>query len=71
MIRRGPHTTLAFVAILAAIFLWANTLVPKSGNTGAAKRPAPPLDLTDDGFVVGGADFKAAPVAGNDTVVSP
>jgi hypothetical protein len=56
---------------LAAIFRWANTLVPKPGNTGAAKRPAPALDLTDDGFVVGAADFKAAPVAGNDTVVSP
>jgi hypothetical protein len=38
---------------------------------GTATRPAPPLDLTDNGFVLGGADFKAAPVAGNDTVVSP
>jgi hypothetical protein len=33
MIRRGPTITLAAVAVLAGIFLWANTLVPKSGET--------------------------------------
>lgn len=38
---------------------------------GTAQRPAPPLDLADGNFVLGGAAFKAAPVAGNDTVVSP
>ena len=33
MIRRGPLITLASVVVLAGIFLWANTLVPKSGGT--------------------------------------
>ena len=40
MIRRGPLITLAAVAILAGIFLWANTLVPKSGGT-AEGAPSP------------------------------
>ena len=41
MISRGPLITLASVAILAGIFLWANTLVPKSGGTaGGAPAPA-------------------------------
>ncbi len=34
MIRRGPLITLASVAVLAGIFLWANTLVPKSAAEG-------------------------------------
>ena len=40
MIRRGPLLTLAAVAVLAGIFLWANTLVPKSGGT-AEGTPSP------------------------------
>jgi hypothetical protein len=40
MIRRGPLLTLAAVAVLAGIFLWANTLVPKSGLT-AEGTPSP------------------------------
>jgi hypothetical protein len=39
--------------------------------TGSTKRPAPPLDLSDDTFTLDGASFKAAPVAGNAAVVSP
>jgi len=44
MIRRGPLITLAAVAVLAGIFLWANTLVPKSDATteGAPSAPASP-----------------------------
>ncbi len=38
---------------------------------GTAKSPAPPLDLGNDSFVLGGATFTAAPVAGDDTVVTP
>ncbi len=38
---------------------------------GATKYPAPLLDLSNGSFTLGGASFKAAPVAGNDTVVSP
>ena len=38
---------------------------------GATKHPAPPLDLSNNSFTVGGASFKATPVAGKDTVVSP
>jgi hypothetical protein len=38
---------------------------------GAAKLPAPPLDLSDGGFTIDGASFTAALVAGKDTVVSP
>ena len=38
---------------------------------GATKYPAPPLDLANGSFTLGGASFKAAPVAGNETVVSP
>ena len=38
---------------------------------GATKYPAPPLDLANGSFTLGGASFKATPVAGNDTVVSP
>jgi hypothetical protein len=38
---------------------------------GTAKLPAPPLDLSDNGFTIGGASFTAALVAGKDTVVSP
>ncbi len=40
MISRGPLITLASVVILGGIFLWANTLVPKSGGT-AAGTPSP------------------------------
>ena len=40
MIRRGPLITLAAVAVLAGIFLWANTLVPKSGGS-AEGAPSP------------------------------
>ena len=40
MTRRGPLITLAAVAVLAGIFLWANTLVPKSGGT-AEGAPSP------------------------------
>jgi len=38
---------------------------------GATKYPAPPLDLANGSFTLGGASFKADPVAGNETVVSP
>ena len=38
---------------------------------GTTKYPAPPLDLSNDSFTLGGASFTAAPVAGKDTVVSP
>jgi hypothetical protein len=38
---------------------------------GTARLPAPPLDLSDNGFTLDGASFTATPVAGNDTVVSP
>jgi len=38
---------------------------------GATKYPAPLLDLASGSFTLGGASFKAAPVAGSDTVVSP
>ena len=40
MIRRGPLITLAAVVVLAGIFLWANTLVPKS-DVGAESAPSP------------------------------
>jgi len=41
MIRRGPLITLAAVVVLAAIFLWANTLVPKSeGSAEGAPSPS-------------------------------
>ena len=45
MIRRGPLLTLAAVAILAGIFLWANTLVPKSGGT-AEGTPSPAASVS-------------------------
>ncbi len=38
---------------------------------GVTKYPAPLLDLANGSFTLGGASFKAAPVAGNETVVSP
>ena len=38
---------------------------------GTTKYPAPLLDLANGSFTLGGASFKAAPVAGNETVVSP
>jgi hypothetical protein len=38
---------------------------------GTATLPAPPLDLSDNGFTIDGASFSAALVAGKDTVVSP
>ena len=38
---------------------------------GATRYPAPPLDLANGSFTLGGASFKATRVAGNDTVVSP
>jgi hypothetical protein len=37
---------------------------------GTTKYPAPPLDLSNNTFTLGGATFTAAPVAGNQTVVS-
>jgi len=40
MIRRGPLITLAAVVVLAGIFLWANTLVPKSEGS-AEGTPSP------------------------------
>jgi hypothetical protein len=40
MSRRGPLITLAAVAVLAGIFLWANTLVPKPGAAAGAPAPA-------------------------------
>ena len=40
MTRRGPLVTLGAVLVLAVIFLWANTLVPKPASTAAAV-PAP------------------------------
>jgi hypothetical protein len=38
---------------------------------GGARHPAPPLNLGNDGFTLGGASFRAAPVVGDATVVSP
>jgi hypothetical protein len=38
---------------------------------GTADLPAPPLDLSDGGFSLGGASFTADRVSGNETVVSP
>jgi hypothetical protein len=38
---------------------------------GATRYAAPPLDLSDDSFTLSGTGFRAAPVAGNQTVVSP
>jgi hypothetical protein len=38
---------------------------------GTTKYPAPPLDLANGSFTLRGGSFKATPVAGNDTVVSP
>src|SRR5580692_795152 len=38
---------------------------------GTARSPAPPLDLNDLSFTLGGTSFRAAPVAGNQTVVIP
>ena len=38
---------------------------------GTTKYPAPPLDLANGSFTLNGASFKATPVAGNETVVSP
>ena len=38
---------------------------------GSTREPAPPLDLSNDEFTLGGASFTAAPVAGNETVVIP
>jgi len=45
MIRRGPLITLAAVAVLVGIFLWANTLVPKSGST-AEGAPSPSVSAS-------------------------
>ena len=38
---------------------------------GNAKTPAPALNLSDGSFTLDGTSFKAAPVAGNETVVLP
>ena len=38
---------------------------------GSAKTPAPSLNLSDGSFTLDGTSFKAAPVAGNETVVLP
>jgi hypothetical protein len=38
---------------------------------GQARHPAPPLNLSNGSFTLDGGSFKAAPVAGQDTVVSP
>ena len=38
---------------------------------GQARHPAPPLNLGTNSFTLDGGSFKAAPVAGQDTVVSP
>jgi hypothetical protein len=38
---------------------------------GNAKTPAPSLNLSDGSFTLDGTSFKAAPVAGNETVVLP
>ena len=38
---------------------------------GPTKYAAPPLDLSDDSFTLGGASYTASVVAGNQTVVSP
>jgi hypothetical protein len=40
MTRRGPVVTLGAVIVLALIFLWANTLVPKTGGAAASAPPA-------------------------------
>jgi hypothetical protein len=38
---------------------------------GTTKYPAPPLNLSNNSFTLDGSSFTAAPVAGQDTVVSP
>lgn len=38
---------------------------------GSARTPAPPLNLGNGSFTLDGTSFKAAPVAGNETVVLP
>jgi hypothetical protein len=38
---------------------------------GGASHPAPPLDLSNGRFTVGGVSFMATSIAGTDTVVSP
>jgi hypothetical protein len=38
---------------------------------GTTKYPAPPLDLSNKSFTLDGSSFTAAPVDGQDTVVSP
>jgi hypothetical protein len=38
---------------------------------GATRYAAPPLDLSDNRFTLGGTSFRASPVAGDQTVVSP
>jgi hypothetical protein len=42
MTRRGPLVTLGTVVVLALIFLWANTLVPKAGSAVASARATSP-----------------------------
>jgi len=58
---------------LATRIGWA--VLPDGAQAGVAvaggtKHPAPPLDLSNDSFTVGGTSFKASPVAGTQTVVT-
>jgi hypothetical protein len=59
---------------LATRIGWA--VLPDGAQAGVAvagttDRPAPALNLTTFTFTEGGSSFRAAPVAGDDTVVSP
>jgi hypothetical protein len=62
MIRRGPIITLVAVAVLAAIFLWANTLVPKPGNTAGSTPATPAADLSHALFAGRGSGDQAVVV---------
>jgi len=46
MTRRTPLITLGAVVVLAVIFLWANTLIPKSGGTSASASAPPPASAS-------------------------
>jgi len=70
----GPYRADVIFHGLATVIGWA--VLPDGTQTGvvvagASKQPAPMLDLSNGSFSLGSASFTAAPVAGNDTVVSP
>ena len=59
MSKRGPLITLACVVVLAAIFLWANTLVAKPGSAAA---PAASTSASTSAAAVAPATTAAAPL---------